>query len=83
MLAALRGRCSTQEVPYGNPHSADAPATRPMGTSALDPLDPPLVGIVGGLIFGNPDLAIVRWVGVPWTFEPEATLVEFLRRWQR
>jgi hypothetical protein len=49
----------------------------------FDPLDPPLVGIVGGLVFGNPDLAIVRWVGAPWTFEPEATLVEFLRRWQR
>jgi hypothetical protein len=45
----------------------------------FDSLDPPLVGIVGGLVFGDPDLAIVRWVGAPWTFEPEATLVGFRR----
>jgi hypothetical protein len=47
----------------------------------FDPVDSPLVGIVGGLVFGNPDQAIVRWEGAPWTFEPEATLVEVYRLW--
>jgi hypothetical protein len=37
----------------------------------FDPVDLPFVGTVGGLIFGNPDLAIVRWEGAPWTFELE------------
>jgi hypothetical protein len=49
----------------------------------FDHVDSPLVGTVGGLVFGNPDLAIVRWEGAPWTFEPEATLVEVYRLWKR
>jgi hypothetical protein len=49
----------------------------------FDPVDSPPVGTVGGLVFGNPDQAIVCWKGAPGTFEPEATLVEVCRLWKR
>jgi hypothetical protein len=46
----------------------------------IDPVDTPLVGRVGGLVFGDQNLAIVRWPRPPWsTFEPEDTLVEVWR----
>jgi hypothetical protein len=44
-----------------------------------DPEDAPGVGLVGGLIFGDPGLAIVRWRGVPSTFEREDALEEVVR----
>jgi len=45
----------------------------------IDPLSTPLVGEVGGLVFGNPNLALVRWPGSGSTFEPEDTLIEAFR----
>jgi len=44
-----------------------------------DPVDTPLVGIVGGLVFGDQNLALVRWRGAGSTFEPEDTLIEAFR----
>jgi hypothetical protein len=41
----------------------------------IDPLSTPLVGVVAGLVFGNQNLALVRWPGAWWTFEPEDTLI--------
>jgi hypothetical protein len=37
----------------------------------IDPLSTPLVGEVGGLVFGNPNLALGRWPEGGSTFEPE------------
>jgi hypothetical protein len=34
---------------------------------------------VGGLVFGDPNLVLVRWPGARSTFEPEDTLVEVWR----
>lgn len=46
----------------------------------IDPGDTPAdVGLVGGMVFGNPNLALVRWRGTPSTFEPEDTLIEAFR----
>jgi hypothetical protein len=45
----------------------------------IDPLSTPLVGVVGGLVFGDQNLALVRWPGAWWTFEPEDTLIEVFR----
>ena len=44
-----------------------------------DPVDTPDVGRVGGMVFGNPNLALVRWPEERSTFEPEETLIEVLR----
>jgi hypothetical protein len=46
-----------------------------------DPVDTPMVGRVCGLVFGDRDLALVRWQNAPSTFEPEDTLVEIFRLW--
>jgi len=45
----------------------------------IDPADTPRVGRVGGLVFGDQNLALVRWPGARSTFEPEDTLVEVWR----
>jgi hypothetical protein len=37
------------------------------------------VGLVGGLILGDPALALVRWRGAPSTFEREDALEEVVR----
>jgi len=45
-----------------------------------DPVDTPLVGRVGGLVFGDQNLALVRWgPRAGSTFEPEGTLIEVFR----
>jgi hypothetical protein len=44
-----------------------------------DPEDTPVVGVVGGLLFLDRDLVLVRWQGASSTFEPENTLVEVFR----
>lgn len=44
-----------------------------------DPANTPTVGIVGGMVFGYPNLALVRWPGAGSTFEPEDTLIEVFR----
>ena len=45
-----------------------------------DPVDTPVVGVVGGFLFGvDRDLVIVRWQGASSTFEPADTLVEVFR----
>jgi hypothetical protein len=44
-----------------------------------DPEDTLVVGVVGGLLFLDRDLVLVRWRGGPSTFEPENTLVEVFR----
>ena len=44
-----------------------------------DPVDTPLVGRVGGLVFGDQNLALVRWPRAGSTFEPEDTLIEVFR----
>jgi hypothetical protein len=41
-----------------------------------DPADASVVGLVGGLIVGDPGLAVVRWRGAPSTFEREDALEE-------
>ena len=45
----------------------------------IDPADTLRVGRVGGLVFGDPNLVLVRWPGARSTFEPEDTLVEVWR----
>jgi hypothetical protein len=44
-----------------------------------DPEGAPVVGLVGGLIFGDPCLVLVRWGRAPSTFEREDALVEVVR----
>ena len=44
-----------------------------------EPEGAPGVGLVGGLIFGNPCLAVVRWRGAPSTFEREDALEEIVK----
>jgi hypothetical protein len=44
-----------------------------------DPVDTPLVGRIGGLVFGDQNLALVRWPRAGSTFEPEDTLIEVFR----
>jgi hypothetical protein len=45
----------------------------------IDPVSTPLVGVVGGLVFGPQNQALVRWPG-PWsTFEPEDALIQVFR----
>jgi hypothetical protein len=41
-----------------------------------DPDGTHLVGRIGGLIFGDPSLAVVRWQGGPVSFEREDALGE-------
>jgi hypothetical protein len=45
----------------------------------IDPVNTPLVGVVGGLIFADQNLALVRWPGAWSTFEPEDTLIAVSR----
>jgi hypothetical protein len=45
----------------------------------IDPVATPAVGRVGGMVFGDPNLALVRWPGAGSTFEPEDTLIEVFR----
>jgi hypothetical protein len=44
-----------------------------------EPEGTPVVGLVGGLILGDPALALVRWRGAPSTFEREDALEEVVR----
>jgi hypothetical protein len=44
-----------------------------------DPVDTPDVGRVGGMVFGDPNLALVRWPETRSTFEPEDMLIEVFR----
>jgi hypothetical protein len=44
-----------------------------------EPESAPVVGLVGGLIFGDPCLVVVRWRGGPSTFEREDALEEVVR----
>jgi len=45
----------------------------------IDPVATPAVGRVGGMVLGDPNLALVRWTGAGSTFEPEDTLIEVFR----
>ena len=46
----------------------------------IDPLITPLVGRIGGWVFGHQNPVLVRWPGGGWsTFEPEDTLIEVFR----
>jgi hypothetical protein len=45
----------------------------------IDPANTRSVGVVGGLVFGDQNLALVRWPGSGSTFEPEDTLIEAFR----
>jgi hypothetical protein len=44
-----------------------------------DLVDRPTVGAVGGLVFGDSVLVLVRWEGAPFTFEVREDLVAVRR----
>jgi hypothetical protein len=45
----------------------------------IHPVNTRSVGVVGGLVFGDQNLALVRWPASGSTFEPEDTLIEAFR----
>ena len=50
-----------------------------IGQLARRRIDPVATPAVGGMVFGDPNLALVRWPGAGSTFEPEDTLIEVFR----